>query len=93
MLLMLNIILIWPANLANPAEIPESCSVSDKVYLFSPVLHVDEKLAFKKYWKGPYEVVKKINSVIFRVKRMNDDSDIQDIYIKRLKKKQTPGQS
>ena len=52
------------AKLANPAEVTESYSADDKVYLFSPVLHDDEKLAFKKYWNEPYEVVKKINSVM-----------------------------
>ena len=71
------------SQISYPAE---SCSAGDKVCSFSLVLHVDEKLAFKKYWKGPYKVVKKINPVIFRVKGMNDASDIQDIYIKRLKK-------
>jgi len=57
--------------------------------LFSPVPHKNERLAFKKFWSGPFEIVKKINPVIFRIKRLNNDADIQDVYVKRLKKAHT----
>jgi hypothetical protein len=74
------------AKLVHPSDMPDFFKPGDKVYLFSPVLHTNETLAFKKYWSGPYEIIKKINPVIFRIKRVNNDSDIQDIFVKRLKK-------
>ena len=74
------------AKLARADQLPSYYNVGDYVSLFSPVLHVDESIAFKKYWKGPYVVISKINQVVFRIKRMGDDSDVQDVYVKRLKK-------
>ena len=74
------------AKLARADQLPSYYNVGDHVNLFLPVLHVDESIAFKKYWKGPYVVISKINPVIFRIKRMNDDSDVQDVYANRLKK-------
>jgi len=77
------------AKLVHPTDMPEFFKTGDKVHLFSPVLHKNERLAFKKFWSGPFEIVKKINPVIFRIKRLNNDADIQDVYVKRLKKAHT----
>ena len=74
------------AKLARADQLPSYYNVGDHVRFFSPVLHVDESIAFKKYWKGPYIVISKINPVVFRIKRMNGDSDVQDVYVKCLKK-------
>ena len=74
------------AKLVHPTNMPEFFKTGDKVHLFSPVLHKNERLALKKKWSGPFEIVKKIKPVIFRIKRLNNDTDIQDVYVKRLKK-------
>jgi len=58
------------AKLARADQLPFYYNVGDHISLFSPVLHVDESIAFKKYWKGPYVVISKINPVVFRIKRM-----------------------
>ena len=44
------------AKLARADQLPPYYNVGDHVRLFSPVLHVDESIAFKKYWKRPYVV-------------------------------------
>ena len=47
------------AKLVHPTNMPEFFKTGDKVHLFSPVLHKNERLAFNKNWSGPFEIVKK----------------------------------
>ena len=74
-------------KLAQAEDIPKYFEVGDEVYLFSPVLHVNEPKAFKVFWTGPFQIIRQISPVVFRIQHSIKPSIQLSVHVSRLKKK------
>ena len=68
-------------------DIPYYFAVGDEVFLFSPVLSTSTSKSFKEFWIGPYQIIKAISPVCYKIKNLTKPEDIQTVYASRLKKK------
>ena len=58
-------------------DIPYYFAVGDEVFLFSPVLSTSTSKSFKEFWIGPYEIIKAISPVCYKIKDLTKPEDIQ----------------
>ena len=74
-------------KLTNFADVPEFFQLGDEVFLFSPVLHINEPKSFKEFWTGPYRITQIINPVVFKIELLEDPLVTGKVHASRLKKK------
>ena len=72
---------------ADSATLPNYYTVGDLVYVYSPVVHKDDHIAFHKFWSGPFKVIEKVSPVVFKVQHCENTDDIRRVYVSRLKPK------
>ena len=74
-------------KLTNLADVPDFFQLGDEVFLFSPVLHINEPKSFKEFWTGPYRITQIINPVVFKIESLEDPLVTGKVHASRLKKK------
>jgi hypothetical protein len=71
-------------------DVPDCFNVGQEVYLFNPVLHINEPRAFKQYWTGPFQIIQRINPMVYKIALPNQidlPEKHQIVHASRLKLK------
>jgi hypothetical protein len=75
------------AKYNHAADLPNFFTTGEEVWLYNPVLHVNEPRAFKRYWTGPYVITAIINPMVYKIQSVAKPNKSQVVYASRLKKK------
>jgi len=58
--------------------------VNDLMYLYTPAMKAGLTKKFKKFWSGPYKIIRKISELKFEI--VSQDNQMQIVHVNRLKR-------
>ena len=73
------------AKHSSVEQMPNYFQINDKVLLFHPVIPKGQHKAFSEFWKGPYQIVARINPAVYKIELCSDPSVSDIVYASRLK--------